>query len=61
MREDFREEILENITLLIKEEIKDKQIANELLDLIDDYGLECYNMGCFDIPLLHQHHLKRCH
>lgn len=57
MREDFREEILENITLLIKEEIKDKQIANELLDLIDDYGLECYNMG---IPLLHQH-FKRCH
>jgi hypothetical protein len=48
MREDFREEILENITLLIKEEIKDKQIANELLDLIDDYGIECYSKGCDD-------------
>lgn len=40
-----REEILGKISTLIKQNISDKQIIEQLLELIDDYGIESYSEG----------------
>ena len=40
-----KEEILGKISTLIKQNISDKQIIEQLLGLIDDYGIESYGEG----------------
>lgn len=40
-----KEEILGKISILIEQNISDKQIIEQLLGLIDDYGIESYGEG----------------
>lgn len=40
-----KEELLGKISTLIKQNISDKQIIEQLLGLIDDYGIESYGEG----------------
>ena len=51
VKENGKHQLWNKISILINQHINDKQIAEQLLGLIDDYGIESYGEGSDDANL----------